>query len=216
MTGVQTCALPIYDIQVSFLLRAIQADRRSTTLFAPRLTLWNGQRSWITDGTQTAYIAELEPVVAEAAVGFNVTVGVAVSGAVLDVKATVSADRRYVQLDLRPQVALPPTFDIRIIQAGGLVQAQAELMLPTIRITDLRTSVSVPDGGTLLIGGMKIFEENDIESGVPVLSKVPVLKRLFTNRVMNRGQQNLLILVKPTIIIQSEKEAELGYPEWVN
>jgi general secretion pathway protein D len=68
--------------------------------------------------------------------------------------------------------------------------------------------VSVPDGGTLLLGGQTISGEVEREAGVPVLSKVPFLKRLFTNRSISRDQRVLLILVKPTIIIQREVEAE--------
>ena len=200
------------DIQLGFLIRAIQADRRSTLLFAPRLTLWNGQRSWLSDGVHSAYVSDLEPVVAEAAVGWDPEISYLVSGAVLDVKATASADRRYVQLDLRPQVALPPdltnTTVITAAVPGGV--AAATITLPEVQVTHLMTSVSVPDGGTLLIGGIKMFEEHDVEAGVPVLSKVPVLKRLFSNRAQVRGQSNLIILVKPMIIIQAEKEEELG------
>jgi type II secretory pathway component GspD/PulD (secretin) len=204
------------DVQLGFLIRAIQADRRSTLLFAPRLTLWNGQRSWISDGRHYAYVSDLEPVVAEAAVGWDPTISYLVSGSVLDVKATASADRRYVQLDLRPQVALPPdmTTETTVTAAVPSGTATAVITLPRVQVTHLMTSVSVPDGGTLLIGGIKMFEEHDVEAGVPVLSKVPVLKRLFSNRAQVRGNSNLIILVKPTIIIQAEKEEELGIDEY--
>jgi general secretion pathway protein D len=201
------------DIQLGFLIRAIQADRRSTMLFAPRITLWNGQRSWISDGTNTAYVSDLEPVVAEASVGWDPEISYMVSGAVLDVKATASADRRYVQLDLRPQVALPPDMTNQTTIVAAVPQgppATATITLPRVQITHLMTSVSVPDGGTLLIGGLKMFEEHDVETGVPVLSKIPLLKRLFSNRAQVRGQSNMLIMVKPVIIIQAEKEEELG------
>jgi len=205
------------DIQVGFLIRAIQADRRSTTVFAPRVTLWNGQRAWVSDGTQSAYVSDLEPIVAEAAVSFDPTISYMTAGSVLDVKATASADRRYVQLDLRPQIALPPDLSrTTTITAGAIATASAEIVLPTVRMTHLMTSVSVPDGGTLLIGGLKSFEEHDVESGVPVLSKLPILKRIFSNRAQVRGQSNMLMLVKPTIIIQAEKEEELGVDNLLN
>ena len=61
-------------------------------------------------------------------------------------------------------------------------------------------------GGTLLLGGQSISGEIEREAGVPVLSKIPFLKRLFTNRGMSKDDQVLLILVKPTIIIQREQE----------
>ena len=53
--------------------------------------------------------------------------------------------------------------------------------------------------------------EVEVESGVPVLSKLPLLNRFFSNRITSREDQTLLILVKPTVIIQSEEE-ELNYP----
>jgi type II secretory pathway component GspD/PulD (secretin) len=130
----------------------------------------------------------------------------------------VSADRKYVTLTLRPQLAtllqlaeftfqtgavtddtggLFPTADV----PSGIVQQ------PEIQITEVRTTVSVPDGGTLLLGGQTIAGEIELEQGVPVLSKIPFLKRLFTNRSTAKDEQVLLILVKPTIIIQREIEA---------
>ena len=41
---------------------------------------------------------------------------------------------------------------------------------------------------------------------MPILSKIPFLKRLFTNRATANDEQILLILVKPTILIQHEQE----------
>ena len=46
---------------------------------------------------------------------------------------------------------------------------------------------------------------------MPVLSKVPILNRFFTNTSKVKDERTLLILVKPTIIIQSEEE-ELLFP----
>jgi type II secretory pathway component GspD/PulD (secretin) len=46
------------------------------------------------------------------------------------------------------------------------------------------------------------------EVGVPILSKIPLLGRLFSNRSSIRDEKILLILVKPTIILQAEAEHE--------
>jgi type II secretory pathway component GspD/PulD (secretin) len=67
----------------------------------------------------------------------------------------------------------------------------------------------VPDEGTLLIGGQKLNFETENEKGVPVLSKLPFgIGRLFKNNNSQTSQDVLLILVKPTIIIQSETEED--------
>ena len=204
------------DIQVGFLLRAIQADVRSTTLQAPRITLYNGQRAYITDLTVVTYISDATPVVSEAAVGWDPTVSAVPVGATLDVKASVSADRRYVQMDLRPQQAAlgTPPFRFVTVQAAAIVVASTTIELPQIIVQDYKTTVSVPDGGTLLLGGTRRYTETEAETGVPILSKVPILKRLFNNRASQRSAKNLLILIRPKIIIQSEEEDKLGYDDF--
>ena len=201
------------SIQVGFLLRAIQADIRSTNLQAPRLTLYNGQRSYISVSTVTTYIADVQPVVAQAAVGWDPTIGAIPVGVTLDVKATVSADRRYVQMDLRPQVADIEAFEHSMITAAvpALGIATAIIDLPRVRVQDFKTTVSVPDGGTLLLGGTRQFMEGEAETGVPILSKIPIIRRLFNNRATVRRANNLLILIRPKIIIQTEEEHLLGF-----
>jgi type II secretory pathway component GspD/PulD (secretin) len=95
---------------------------------------------------------------------------------------------------------------------GGVVDTTAGfgesgfVQEPELQITEVRTTVSVPDGGTLLLGGQTLAGEVEKEAGVPILSKIPFLKRLFTNRSMAKDESVLLILVKPTIIIQREQE----------
>jgi len=80
--------------------------------------------------------------------------------------------------------------------------------LPEVQVTTLKTSVQVPDGGTVLLGGQKLSGEVEIEAGVPILSKIPGLKRLFSNTSTVKDESTLLILVQPKIIIQEEAEQE--------
>lgn len=211
------------DFQVSLLLRATQASQHSTMVTAPRVTLFNGQRAYVLVATQRAYVSDLNPVVANNAVGFDPTIDVVESGVLLDVQATVSSDRKYVTLTLRPQLARILnifTFTFASSQvtsgstgndnSGGGAATQltgfGTIQQPELQITEVRTTVSVPDSGTLLIGGQTLAGELEREAGVPVLSKIPFLKRLFTNRSVAKDDQVLLILVKPTIIIQREQE----------
>ena len=84
--------------------------------------------------------------------------------------------------------------------------------MPVLEIAEVQTRVSVPDGGTLLIGGQKLGAEVNREAGVPGLSKMPVIGRLFSNRSKVKDQDILLILVKPSIILQEEAEREYFAP----
>ncbi|OQA03004.1 MAG: Bacterial type II and III secretion system protein [Planctomycetes bacterium ADurb.Bin401] len=89
---------------------------------------------------------------------------------------------------------------------------QFNVTLPVSEVSDIRTRVSVPDGGTLLIGGQKLGAEINKEAGVPGFSKVPLIGRLFSNRSKVKDQDVLLILVKPSIIIKQEYEDEYFAP----
>jgi len=221
------------DFSANLLVRATQATVNSTIVTAPRVTLFNGQRAYVLVSTEQAYVSDLTPVVASGVGIFDPTIDIISSGVLLDVTATVSADRKYVTLTLRPQLSqliqlVPFAFQTAttsqgatgggttgggttVISTGGGVAGTGIIQQPIIQITEVRTTVSVPDGGTLLLGGETIAGETEREVGVPILSKIPFLKRLFTNRSMAKDEQVLLILVKPTIIITREVE-EKAFP----
>ncbi|MBL9032196.1 MAG: hypothetical protein JNM80_10890 [Phycisphaerae bacterium] len=205
------------DIQVDFLVQATQADRRSIQLTAPRLTFTNGQTSNIYVASQTAFVSDLQPVVGDSAVGFDPTIATVTEGVTMLVTGTVSADRRYVTLDVDAGVARLDGFGQQAITAvagGQLVNsatAQAFVQLPTVTVTRVRTTVTVPDQGTIMLGGQRLVTEFEVETGVPVLSKLPILNRFFTNRIESKEENTLLILLKPTILIQNEEE-ERNFP----
>jgi len=84
------------------------------------------------------------------------------------------------------------------------------VQLPTFSFTTVTTTVSVPDGGTILLGGIKRLSEGRNEQGVPMLSKLPYINRLFKNVGIGRETQSLMMMVTPRIIIQEEEEDKLG------
>ena len=68
------------------------------------------------------------------------------------------------------------------------------------------TTVSVPDGGTVLLGGIKRLRESRKMNGVPILNKVPYISRLFKNSGVGRETESIMLMVTPRIIIQEEEE----------
>ncbi len=196
------------NLQVDFLIRATQANARSSILQAPRLVLFNGQASSIQVGRSRDYVSSLEPRLAEGAVGFSPQISQADSGVSMYVEATISADRRYVTLTLSVQQRDEPTLEKFEVQRASGSSPGAFIQLVDQAFAILETTVSVPDGGTVLLGGVKQVGEVEIEAGVPVLSKIPVLKRAFSNMTTVKDTRTLLILVKSKIIIQKEAEEE--------
>ena len=208
------------DIQVDLLIKATQADQRNVVLTAPRLTLMNGQRSFITIAKQISFISGLTPVAGDASGAFQPEVGVVQDGFVLDVEGVISADRRYVTMTVQFDTSTVLGFDSQTV--GGAVGGtgagggrgsdfNATIQLPEIQVQSIRTTVSVPDKGTILMGGQRRFAEVEIESGVPILSKIPIVNRFFTNRVDSEEELTVVMLMRPEIVIQSENE-DLLFP----
>ncbi|MEQ8791207.1 MAG: hypothetical protein RIC55_33400 [Pirellulaceae bacterium] len=93
----------------------------------------------------------------------------------------------------------------------SLACAQSAIQLPTFSFTTVNTTVTAPDGGTVLLGGIKRASEGSTTRGVPLLGKVPGLNRLFNNRGIGRSMQASNMSVVPRIIIlEEEEERQVG------
>lgn len=209
------------EVQVDLLIRATQADRRNVSLTAPKLTFFNGQRSYVQVTTSRFFVSDLTPVVGTSSAGFDPELSTLREGVVLDVEGTVSADRRYVTLTVA--TSLSNIVDIQTtpvpIVVGGdvlvsdepnpVLSQNAFIERPIIQVSSVNSTVTVPDRGTIMLGGQTIRTDIEIETGVPVLSKIPIINRFFTNRLFTIEESTLLVLIKPTIIIQQENEERL-------
>jgi len=206
------------DVQVDLLVRATQADQRNVVLTAPRLTLFNGQRSWISVAKAITYVSNVQPIAGDSSGAFAPIPDVVYEGFVLDIEAVCSADRRYVtmtvQFGLNQNVQFTTAESQGAAGGGGTVggaatRFTATIQLPELQGTTINTTVSVPDKGTILLGGQRLFNEIEIEVGVPVLSKIPFVNRFFTNRLSTKSETTLLLLIRPEILIQQENEDQL-------
>jgi len=207
------------DIQVFMFMEAAQGDKRINVMQAPKLTMFNGQTATISVQDQQYFVTSITVAQANGQVVFvpqNIPLPL---GVFLTVQPVISADRRFVRMTLAPNLtnlssATVPLFPITsfITPAfeGGAVGQPVPytnyLQQPTISTVSVQTTVSVPDGGTVLLGGLKLMNEGRNEFGPPVLGKIPYLNRLFRNTGYGRDTSSLLIMVTPRIIINEEEE----------
>jgi type II secretory pathway component GspD/PulD (secretin) len=214
------------DLQVAFLLRATQAHRDAKSLNAPRATVLSGET---VNFQLSRYIIFALPPLQQAG---TTTVGTATGtttgtgggltpqyytiqpGNALYITPIITHDKKNVLLNistvqnqflgLRESKVEIPT----VTALGDVGEVQTvNVEIPETEYLTISTRVNVPDGGTLLLGGQKITAESDIEAGVPILGKVPIIGRLFRNTSKIRDQKILLVLVKATILLQDEQEA---------
>ena len=74
--------------------------------------------------------------------------------------------------------------------------------VPTVR--EILTQVTVPDGTTVVLGGLTRDSVPEVDSKLPVVGDIPVLQQLFRGTVHEQDEANLLILIKPSILVQGE------------
>jgi len=208
------------DLEVYFFLTAAQGDTRNNILQAPKVTTFNGAAATITNGDLQYYVQSLIPIIGPGSVAFQPSVAALNNGVTLQVTPVVTADRRYVRLSLSPFFQVVNGFTSITVPAAvggaGLGGASAAIngtiQLPNTTVTTVSTTVTVPDGGTVLLGGVKQLQEQRLEYGVPVLSKAPWIDRLFRNVGIGRTTSSLMLMVTPRIIILEEEEERLGIP----
>lgn len=209
------------DIEVFLFLEAVQQDNRSNVLQAPKVTLFNGQIAFVFSGVVRWSVIALLPVVAAGAVAFQPVPSPIFDGSGMIVQAVISADRRYVRLSIQPfftnvvgEQRFPVLASAQQIGIGGGGGAQtvlqAELVLPVFAFNFVTTTVAVPDGGTVLLGGLKSKTEERREFGTPILNKLPYINRLFSNTGVGTVTQSVLMMVTPRIVILEEEEEVRG------
>ncbi len=194
---------------LQMVLRAVHKEQKATIVQAPRLTVFNTQRSHLLVQSQRPYISDLEPQISTLAAAYDPVISVLTEGIVLDVRPIVSNDRKYVTLEMRPSLAELITIrsiDINAGSGAGAGVGQAIIQLPFIVIQRAETTVTIPDRGTLMISGFKDIIMKDLKSGVPIFDSIPVLNFFFTRKGKTSERRRLMILVTPEIIDLSEYE----------
>ena len=203
------------DLQLELILRAVSKSERVELVTAPRILVANTARANLSVLNQVAYVQDFDVEIAQAASIADPIIQVIQDGVVLDVRPVVSADRRFITLELRPTIAqLELPIQEQITTLGS--QNSVTIQLPEVEIQRVRTSIPIPDGGTVLLGGQKISEKQDFKSGVPILNKIPLLNALFERKGNFISNRKLLILLRAQIVIPEELEptaAELGVAE---
>ncbi|HTL52486.1 MAG TPA: hypothetical protein VL860_07935 [Planctomycetota bacterium] len=196
-------------VQLNAYIHAVHATENSATVFAPRLTIRNGQRAYVVVAKQEAYVRDyntngqlLDPVI-----------DTIIEGVSLDVRPIVSYDRRYVTLDMNP--TLSQIVRIRQIPISGIIIDQlgqiqgaisAVIEAPQLFMHKVRTSAMIPDGGVLYISGMYRDIKFDNENSIPIIGDIPVVGRLFRWTVAERAKQNIAMVLSPRIILLDEEE----------
>lgn len=75
---------------------------------------------------------------------------------------------------------------------------------------ELSTTVLVPDGGLLVLGGLTSEETTENVQGVPGVSRIPLFGKLFKSRSATRSKRHLVVFLRPTILRDAATEAAVS------
>jgi Flp pilus assembly secretin CpaC len=192
------------DDEVSAMLTAIHKRRRGTLLLAPKLTCFNTQRANFQAVTNYNYVrsisADNEP-----------DIGNVPDGIIFDVQPFVSADRRYITLVMQPQLRTLvggqiPRFEFvrplgqSLVPGTPLAGTQRWVQVPVVELKSIATTVTVPDGGTLLLGGLARVNESRGYASVPFIASIPILQYVFRDWTEVERRSSLIVLVTAQIV----------------
>jgi Flp pilus assembly secretin CpaC/tetratricopeptide (TPR) repeat protein len=193
------------DTEVEVVLRAVSKQERSEQIEAPRLLIYNNTRASMHFLRNIAYIRDFEVEIAQAAAVANPVIGTVHDGVALDVRPVVDSELKFITMELRPTVMtlqLPiPTFTTTL----GVGQP-ISIQLPEVTLQRVRTTVTMPDGGTMMLGGMRLVERQNLRSTVPLLGSVPGLGWLFSRNGTSVQNRKILILIRARIVVMEELE----------
>ncbi|MFI0348563.1 MAG: secretin N-terminal domain-containing protein, partial [Chthoniobacterales bacterium] len=101
-----------------------------------------------------------------------------------------------------------------IDEAGSAKAALTGISAPVINTQELNTSVRIPSGSTIVLGGLIQEDKSEDQKGVPYLNKIPVLGPLLgghTNK--DKSRTELIVMIQPIIVDSNFKMKELSNKE---
>ncbi len=202
--------------QLNAILTAEREFLRERLVQAPTVVAADRQRVHTAVVTQRAYIADFE--LSSGGTGLAIAevadpiVEVFQEGIVLDVRPTISHDRKYITLDMRPTLATLVGGDFTQIPVNlgtiSMAAINVNIEVPAIILQEAFTSVTIPDGGSALVGGFRQFDERILRSSTPFVDSVPILNVLAKREGELRETESLVILVTAKILSVREEEAK--------
>ncbi|TWI14279.1 type II secretion system protein GspD [Aerolutibacter ruishenii] len=176
-------------------LTAFANDNRVSILSTPRLLVKSGSEANIDIGTEVPTITMTTTSNQQTEGNTNLLQSIQYrkTGIILRVKPTVYSDDR-IDLDITQEVseALP-------------IGDNAAISSPSIFNRSLNTSLSLRDGGSVVMAGLMSERNTKSDSGIPLIKDVPILGNLFKSQSRNKNKTELVLMIVPYIVESDDR-----------
>ncbi|MCZ6597924.1 MAG: hypothetical protein O7B99_09820 [Planctomycetota bacterium] len=194
------------DVQLSLILRAVEKQENLELLNDQVLSVHNTQRAYVTVINQRAYIQDFDVEVAQFEAVADPVINVLEEGIVLDVRPIIHQNRKYITLEIQPTVADVVALVDFSTTLGGQTQA-VTFQLPELRVQSVFTTVHIPDGGSIMIGGLSRIRNIERRAEVPWIAKIPLIGFFFKEEGYSDEKESLMIMLRAWI---TDVKAELA------
>jgi len=166
------------NFALDFFITAAEAKGVGKLLSKPRIVTQNNEKAVIKQGVKLPIQTTI-----------NNTISVQFIDAVL-------------QLEVTPQITAEGTIFMDVLVENtqidqGIPRVQG---IPALDTQSAQTKVLVPDGGTVVIGGIIVNTQNTNIQEVPIVGSLPLIGNLFKRTTISIQSQELLFFLTPRII----------------
>jgi general secretion pathway protein D len=162
----------------SAFIRALETKAETKVIAAPRLLVLNKQQANVQVGDQLGFQNETTTQTSTSQSFQSIPVGT-----ILSLRPFISSDG-MIRMDVSPQ------------RATGHIEAG----IPQTNTTQVSTNVMIPDGQTIVIGGLIDSEVTSSWEGFPFLSRIPFLGYLFRHSNDSLLKKELIVLLTARIV----------------
>ena len=180
------------NLTMSTILNALESQGNANILSTPSLLTLDNEEAFITVGQQVPFVT-----------GSYTNTGAA--NGVANPFQTIQRENVGVTLQVTPQINEGDSVVMDIVQEVSSISQQ--VLSASDVITNERkieTKVLAKDGDIVVLGGLVKDDIQDSRQGVPILSGIPVIGRLFRSDVVSVTKSNLLVFIRSTIIRDDE------------
>jgi general secretion pathway protein D len=179
----------------SVVVRALQSLGGGRTVSLPKVLLANNQRSQFDSLVQEPYGVSFTQGNSSST---NVTFG-----------GTLDAGTK---LSIKPQISEGDTvlldYSISISSFGE--QGRAGNLPPSRQVNSVQSLATVPDGYTVVVGGLETMTDSQSKDQVPILGSIPVLGEAFKNQSKNQTRSRFFVLIRANVLRGQSLEALRG------
>ena len=172
------------------LLNIFYEDNRVAIRSSPKLFVKSGGTASLDVGNEIPVITQISDEARQV-------------GGSTNILQDVSYRKTGVSMQISPIVQANGLVDLEISQELSEARPTAATSLagsPTILSRQISTSLTLKDGGSLVMGGLISNNSSAGQTGIPAVGRIPLLGRLFRSDTLQEDRTELLVMVIPYVV----------------